>query len=111
MKIGMNMGVLRCGPAEGVLKELAVLALVYDPVRSAMVGSARLQGVAPDRVRLVDVERWLIGVEEADVSVLVDDPSRPDRVESRVVKRRTEQYMRMTEKKSVLRKQLPRKGS
>jgi hypothetical protein len=86
---------------EGVLKELAVFALAYNLVRSAMV--------APDRVSLVDAVRWLIGVEEADASVLVVNPSRRGRVEPRVVKRRPKQYMRMNEPRSTLRKQLPKK--
>jgi len=108
MKTSMKMDVLRCETVEGVLKELAVFALAYNLVRSAMVESARLQGVAPDRVSLVDAVRWLIGVEEADESVF--NPSRPGRVEPRVVKRRPKQYMRMTEPRPVLRKQLPKKG-
>ena len=110
IKTSMKMDVLRCETVEGVLKELAVFALAYNLVRSAMVDSARLQGVAPDRVSLVDAVRWLIGVEEADVSVLVVNPSRPGRVEPRVVKRRPKQYMRMTEPRSDLRKQLPKQG-
>ena len=40
--------------------------------------------------------RWLLGVEEADASVLAVNLSRPGRVEPRVVKRRPKQYMRMT---------------
>jgi hypothetical protein len=110
MKTTMKMDVLRCETVEGVLKELAVFCLAYNLVRSAMVESARLQGVAADRVSLVDAVRWLIGVEEADVSVLVVNPSRPGRVEPRVVKRRPKQYMRMTEPRPDLRKQLPKKG-
>jgi hypothetical protein len=110
IKTTMGMDVLRCETVEGVLKELAVFALAYNLVRSAMVDSARLQGVAPDRVSLVDAVRWLIGVEAADASVLVVNPSRRGRVEPRVVKRRPKQYMRMNEPRSTLRKQLPKKG-
>jgi hypothetical protein len=110
IKTTMGMDVLRCETVEGVLKELAVFALAYNLVRSAMVDSARLQGVAPDRVSLVDAVRWLIGVEAADASVLVVNPSRRGRVEPRVVKRRPKQYRRMNEPRSTLRKQLPKKG-
>jgi Transposase DDE domain len=110
IKISMKMDVLRCATVEGVLKELAVFALAYNLVRSVMAESAQLQGVAPDRVGLVDAVRWLIGVEEADVSVLVVNPSRRGRVEPRVVKRRPKQYMRMTKPRPALRKQLPKKG-
>ncbi len=110
IKISMKMDVLRRKTEEGVRKELATFALAYNLVRSAMEESARRRGMAPDRVGLIDAVRWLIGVEEADVSVLVVNPSRPGRVEPRVVKRRPKQYIRMTEPRSVLRKQLPRKG-
>lgn len=110
IKIGMNMDVLRCETVDGVLKELAVFCLAYNLVRSAMGESARLQGVAPDRVSLIDAVRWLIGVEEADASVLVVNPPRRGRVEPRVVKRRPKQYMRMTKPRAELRKQLPNKN-
>jgi Transposase DDE domain len=110
IKTTMKMDVLRCETVEGVLKELAVFCLAYNLVRSAMAESARLQGVSADRVSLVDAVRWLIGVEEADASVLVVNPSRPGRVEPRVVKRRPKQYMRMTKPRSELRKQLPQPG-
>jgi hypothetical protein len=110
IKISMKMDVLRCETVDGVLKELAVFALAYNLVRSVTVESARLQDVEPDRVGLVDAVRWLIGVEESDESVLVVNPSRPGRVDPRVVKRRPKQYMRMTKPRSVLRNQLPMKN-
>jgi DDE family transposase len=110
MKITMKMDVLHCKTVEGVLKELAVFALAYNLVRSVTMESAQLQGVEPDRVSLVDAVRWLIGVEEADASVLVLNPSRPGRVEPRVVKRRPKQYMRMTVPRAVLRNKLPMKN-
>lgn len=110
MKISMKMDVLRCETVAGVLKELSVFCLAYNLVRSVMGESARLQGVAPERVSLVDAVRWLIGVEEADASVVVVNPSRRGRVEPRVVKRRPKQYMRMTKPRAELRKLLPIKG-
>jgi hypothetical protein len=109
LKISMKMDVLRCETVEGVLKELAVFALAYNLVRSVMGESARLQGVDPDRIGLVDAVRWLIGIEEGDVSVLVINPSRPGRVEPRVKKRRPKQYTLMTKPRSELRKSLPMK--
>jgi hypothetical protein len=109
IKISMKMDVLRCKTVAGVLKELAMFALAYNLVRSVMVDSAQLQDVEPHRVSLVDAVRWLIGVEEGDVSVLVVNPSRPGRVDPRVVKRRPKQYMRMTEPRSDLRNKLPMK--
>jgi hypothetical protein len=109
IKTSMKMDVVRCETVAGVLKELAVFCLAYNLVRSVMGESARLQGVATDRVSLVDAVRWLIGVEESDASVLVVNPSRRGRVEPRVVKRRSKKYWRMTEPRAKLRKQLPKR--
>jgi hypothetical protein len=109
IKTSLKMDVLHCKTVAGVLKELAVFCLAYNLVRSVMVESAELQGVVPDRVSLVDAVRWLIGVEEADASVIVVNPERRGRVEPRVVKRRPKQYIRMTQPRETLRKQLPKK--
>jgi Transposase DDE domain len=111
IKITMKMDVLNCETVEGVLKELAMFALVYNLVRSVTTESARAQGVAAERISVVDTIRWLIGTEGGgDVTVLVVNPVRPGRVEPRVVKRRPKQYYRMTEPRAVLRKKLPMKG-
>jgi hypothetical protein len=109
IKMTMKMDVLRCETVDGVLKELATFCLAYNLVRSVMAESARLRGIAPERLGLVDAVRWLIGVEGSDLTVLVVNPSRRGRVEPRVVKRRPKQYMRLTEPRSSLRKQLPKK--
>jgi hypothetical protein len=111
IKITMEMDVLRCETVEGVLKELAMFAPVYNLVRSVTTESARAQGVEPERVSVIDTIRWLLGMEgDGDVGVLKVNPVRPGRVEPRVVKRRPKQYSRMTKPRSELRKQLPMKG-
>jgi hypothetical protein len=109
IKISMKLDVLRCETLEGVLKELAVFSLAYNLVRSVMGESARLQGVDPDRIGLVDAVRWLIGIEEGDLTVLIINPSRRGRVEPRVKKRRPKQYTLMSKPRSELRKSLPMK--
>jgi hypothetical protein len=109
LKISMKMDVLRCETVEGVLKEPAMFAPAYNLVRSVMGESARLKGVDPDRMGLVDAIRWLIGIEEGDLSVLVVNPSRRGRVEPRVKKRRPKQYTLMSKPRSELRKSLPAK--
>ncbi len=109
MKITMKMDVLRCETVDGVLKELAVFSLVYNLIRSAMVESGRLQGVAPERISLVDTWRWLVGDGEKDESVLRVNPERRGRVEPRVRKRRPKQYPLMKKPRSALRKQLAAK--
>src|SRR3954447_15365821 len=106
MKITMKMGVLRCEAVAGGLKELATFSLVYNLIRSAMVGSGRLQGVAPERVSLVDTVRWLVGDGGEDESVLRVNPERRGRIEPRVRKRRPKQYPLMKKPRAVLRKQL-----
>src|SRR5205807_1556364 len=63
LKITMKMDVLKCKTVDGVLKELAVFALVYNLVRSVMGESANVQGIAPERVSLLDALRWLVGAE------------------------------------------------
>jgi Transposase DDE domain len=111
IKITMKMDILNCKTVEGVLKELAMFALVYNLVRSVTTESARARGGAPERVSVVDAIRWLIGTEgNGDVTVLVVNPVRTGRVEPRVVKRRPKQYLRMTEPRADLRKKLPMKG-
>ena len=106
MKITMKMDVLRCQTVEGVLKELAVFALAYNLVRSAMLESARARGVAPDRVSLVDALRWLTGDGAEGEAVLRLNPSRPGRFEPRVRKRRPKQYPLMQEPRATLRNRL-----
>jgi hypothetical protein len=109
LKVSMKMDVLRCETVEGVLKELAMFGLAYNLVRSVMGESARLQGVDPDRIGLVDAVRWLIGIEGGDLSELVVNPSRHGRVEPRVKKRRPKQYTLMSKPRAELRKSLPMK--
>ncbi len=109
MKITMKMDVLRCETVDGVLKELAIFSLVSNLIRSAMVESARLQGVAPERISLVDTLRWLIGDGAEDESILRVNPARRGRVEPRVRKRRPKQYPLMKKPRSALRNQLAAK--
>jgi hypothetical protein len=110
LKITMNMDVLRCETVEGVLKELAVFALAYNLVRSAMIESATAQGVAVERISLVDTVRWLIGEEDAAVAALHVNPARPGRCEPRVVKRRPKQYRLMNRPRAELRNELLARG-
>jgi hypothetical protein len=107
LKTTMKMDILKCKTVDGVLKELAVFALVYNLVRSVMVESARVQGVVPERVSLLDAVRWMVGVEgDGNLCDLLVNPARPGRVEPRVVKRRPKKYPRMTKPRADLRKEL-----
>jgi hypothetical protein len=58
----MKMEVLRCLTVEGVLvegvlKELAMFALVYNLIRIVMIEAARRQEVAVDRINFVGDEK------------------------------------------------------
>jgi hypothetical protein len=110
LKIAMKMDVLKCKTADGVLKELAVFALVYNLVRSVACEAAKARGVAANRVSVTDAVRWLVGAEgDEDLSVILILPVRKGRVEPRVRKRRPKQYPLMNKPRAVLRKQLTHK--
>jgi hypothetical protein len=110
LKITLKMDVLKCKTEDGVLKELAVFALVYNLVRSVACEAAKVQGVAADRVSVMDTVRWLVGAEgDEDLSVILVNPSRKGRVEPRVRKRRPKQYPLMKKPRAVLRKELTEK--
>jgi hypothetical protein len=107
LKITMKMDVLKCKTVDGVLKELAVFALVYNLVRSVACQATAAKGVAADRMSVTDTVRWLVGAEgDEDLSVILAVPKRKGRVEPRVKKRRPKQYPRMTKPRRELRKQL-----
>ena len=107
LKITLKMDVLKCETIDGVLKELSVFALVYNLVRSVARESAKVRGVAPNRVSVTDAVRWLVGAEGGeDLSVILINPSRKGRIEPRVKKRRPKQYPLMTKPRAELRKEL-----
>jgi Transposase DDE domain len=107
LKITLKMDVLKCKTVKGVLKELAVFALVYNLVRSVACQAAKAQGVAADRVSVTDAVRWLVGAEgDEDLSVILTVPKRTGRFEPRVKKRRPKQYDLMTKPRRELRKAL-----
>jgi hypothetical protein len=107
LKITLKMDVLKCETVDGVLKELAVFALAYNLMRSVAGESAKVQGVARDRVSVIDTVRWLVGAEGSeDLSVILINPSRKGRAEPRVKKRRPKQYPLMTKPRAELRKEL-----
>jgi hypothetical protein len=110
LKTTMKMEVLHCHSVEGVLKELAMYALVYNLVRVVMLEAARRQEVPVERISFVDALRWLRTAKPGTpLPKLVVNPHRPNRLEPRVIKRRPKQYDLMTKPRSKLRKELSRK--
>lgn len=107
LKTTMKMDMLRCTTVAGVSKELLMFALAYNLVRLVMLEASRRQGVEVDRISFVDALRWLAEARPgAKLPKLVVNPSRPDRIEPRVRKRRPKQYPLMKQPRSVLRKSL-----
>ncbi len=111
LKTTMKMDVVKCKTVEGVLKELAVYAIVYNLVRVVMVEASRRQGVAVERISFVDALRWLSAASaDEDLPKLVVNLDRHGRYEPRVRKRRPKQFPVMTKPRSVLRKGLLESG-
>jgi hypothetical protein len=106
----MKMEVLHCHSVDGVLKELAMFALVYNLVRIVMLEAARRQKAPVQRISFVDALRWLRTAQPGTpLPKLVINPHRPNRLEPRVVKRRPKSYPLMTKPRAKLRKDLPQK--
>jgi hypothetical protein len=111
LKITLKLDVLRCKSLDGVLRELAVVVLVYNLVRAVMLRAARRQGADPKRVSFADTLGWLrrTGV-VTELYDLIVNPARPGRVEPRAVKRRNDKYARMTQPRRALRKALEKQA-
>jgi hypothetical protein len=110
LKTTMRMEVLHCKSVDGVLKELYMFALTYNLVRLVMLEACRRQKVPLERISFIDALRWLRDAKaDTPLTPLVVNPSRPDRLEPRVLKRRMKKYPLMKKPRRVLRKSLLRK--
>jgi Transposase DDE domain len=110
LKTTMKMEVLHCTTVKGILKELAMYALVYNLVRLVMLEAGRRQDLPAERISFYDALRWLRTAKPGTpLSTLVVIPHRPKRHEPRVVKRRPKQYSRMTKPRDQMRKALQKK--
>jgi len=107
LKTSMGLHVLHCKSVEGVLKELAVYALVYNLTRLVMIEAAERQQVAAERVSFIDALRWLA---QACLRIatlrLMTNPRRLGRHDPRVCKRRPRAYPLMMKPRPQLRKEL-----
>ena len=111
LKTTMGLDVLKCKTVNGVLKELIVLALIYNLVRLVMGQAARRQQVAIERISFIDALRWLTAAQDHEaLPPLVVNPHRPGRYEPRVRKRRPKQFPLMTQPRQTLRKSLVNKS-
>ena len=107
LKTTLKMEVLQCRSSEGVRKELAAYALVYNRVCLVREKAARRQRVQPRRLSFVNVLRWLQWAGPgADLPKFTVNPLRPKRHEPRVVKRRPKAYDLMTQPRAQYKKVL-----
>jgi hypothetical protein len=110
LKTTMGLEVLHCKRVAGVLKELYMFAIAYNLVRLVMLEASRRQRVPLDRISFIDALRWLRDTPAGrPLSDLVVNPSRANRLEPRVIKRRMKEYPLMKKPRRVLRKALQRK--
>ena len=78
---------------DDVLKELMTVALKYNLVRLLMFESARHQSVSPDRVSIIALLQWFQAAGNVEkISRLIINPSPPDRIELRSIKRSRNRY-------------------
>lgn len=107
LKTTRGLEVLSCKTYDGVLKELIVFSLVYNLVRVVMLEAARRQEVEPNRISFVDALRWLTTARPGDpLPALVVRPKRPNRIYSRVIKRRSKNYPWMSKTRAEFRKHI-----
>jgi hypothetical protein len=111
LKTTLKMRRVKSQTAEGVRKELAVYALVYNLVHAVMLEASERQGVAVDRISFVDAVRWLLSaLPGEEMPRLIMNPRRLDRHEPRVIKDLQDTYRKMTKPRRELRKALKKQA-
>jgi hypothetical protein len=110
LKQTMGMDELHCKTVAGVSKELHMFALAYNLVRIVILEAAERQRVAAERISFIDALRWLRSAGPGtDLATLLVNPSRPNRIEPRVLKRRLKKFLVMKKPRDILRKAVLRK--
>jgi hypothetical protein len=107
LKTAMQMEVVHGNTVPGVLKELTVVAIVYNLVRLVMGPSAALHHVSVEQLSFLDALRWLSAPNPGmPLMALIVNPARPHRVEPRVKKRRPKPFPLMIAPRQELRQRL-----
>lgn len=109
LKQTLGLDVLHTKTLDGVHKELAMFAIVYNLVRLVMLQSAESQNVSVLRISFIDAQRRLChAVSGVPLRKLIILPDRPHRFEPRVRKRRPKSYRLMTKPRAKLKQALIR---
>jgi hypothetical protein len=106
LKITLGMEVLKCKTVDGVRKERLMFLLVYNLIRRVMLHAARSQRVNVNRLSFADTLAWLRYGDLSVKSRIKINPSRPGRLEPRVIKRAKKQYPFLTVPRALLKTQL-----
>jgi hypothetical protein len=110
LKQTLRMDVLRTKTVDGIRKELAMFAIVYNLVRTVMLRHAKRQRVPAIRISFIDAQRRLSHATlHADPRSLIVNSNRPGRREPRVCKRRPKRFRLMTKPRRELQQVLIRK--
>lgn len=110
LKQTLRMDVLRTKTVDGIHKELAMFAIVYNLIRLVMLQSADNQNVPVTRISFIDAQRRLRhAVTGTPVRKLNVIPERPGRFEPRVRKRRPKNFSLMRQPRRQLKQALVRK--
>lgn len=109
LKQTLRMDVLRTKTVDGVHKELAIYAIVYNLIRLVMLQSSGNQKVPVRRISFIDAQRRLRravdGTAPRKLNVV---PERPNRYEPRVRKRRPKNFSLMRKSRRQLQQDLIR---
>ena len=107
LKTIMTMEVLHGQTVPGVHQALLVLAILSHLVRRVILQAAKRHEVGVERISFLDALRWL-GAPDTGVPLeaLFVNPTRPNRVEPRVKKRRPKAFPFMTKARRTLRQAL-----
>ncbi len=100
LKTTMGLDILKCKTVDGISKELAIFAMIFNMVMSIRYRAGQLQGVCASRLSFIDILRQvcLFGFIVPDTVIV--NPYRPERWQPRVVKRRPKSYPLMTKPRS-----------
>lgn len=111
LKTTMGLEVLKCKTVDGVRKELAAFALVYNLVRLLMLEAAARQTTQPDRISFADVLGWVrVARPGAPMPRFTINSRRPDRIEPRARKRRPKKYALLNRPRQQMRNALKQRA-
>lgn len=111
LKQTLRMDVLRTKTVDGIHKELAMYAIVYNLVRLVMLQSSCSQNVPLNRISFIDTLRRLRNASiKAPLRKILVLPERPHRFEPRVRKRRPKNYPLMQKPRRTMKQDLTTQG-